>query len=220
MQVFTSAQLLDLWETARTQHPLDRALTILATAAPGSTRDALADLSLGERDSRLLQLRTRLLGSRAEGFAECPGCGEALEFPIETGGFFSGEVATNRDATPRPVTTRDLAAIATAPDDEAALASLLQRLAAPNESLENLSAALLAADPRAEILLQVTCPACAHEWQLLFEIAEFFWQELSVLARRLLREIDALARAYGWSEREILGLSPQRRQSYLELIAA
>jgi hypothetical protein len=36
----------------------------------------------------------------------------------------------------------------------------------------------------------------------------------------LLREIEALARAYGWSEREILDLSPQRRHTYLELVSA
>jgi hypothetical protein len=35
-----------------------------------------------------------------------------------------------------------------------------------------------------------------------------------------LREIDVIARAYGWSEREILGLSARRRQSYLETIGA
>jgi hypothetical protein len=35
-----------------------------------------------------------------------------------------------------------------------------------------------------------------------------------------LREIDALARVYGWSEREILNLPARRRQTYLELITA
>ena len=60
----------------------------------------------------------------------------------------------------------------------------------------------------------------AHEWELLFDIAEFFWTEISAQAQRLLREIDALARAYGWTEHEILSLPAQRRQTYLELIAA
>jgi hypothetical protein len=55
---------------------------------------------------------------------------------------------------------------------------------------------------------------------LLFDIGEFFWTEIAVQAQRLLREIDALARAYGWTEREILSLPGQRRQAYLELVAA
>ena len=90
----------------------------------------------------------------------------------------------------------------------------------PDEIIETISAAMLEADPTAEIILHLTCPACAHEWDLLFDIADFFWSEISAQAQRLLREIDALARAYGWTEREILNLPAQRRQTYLEMVAA
>jgi len=79
---------------------------------------------------------------------------------------------------------------------------------------------MLEADPRAEITIRLTCPACSHEWDLLFDIADFFWTEIAAKGHRLLREIDVLARAYGWTEREILSLSAQRRQTYLELLAA
>ena len=79
---------------------------------------------------------------------------------------------------------------------------------------------MLEADPQAEIILVFSCQGCARRWEMLFDIAHFFWNEIAAEARRLLREIDALARAYGWSEREILSLSARRRQSYLELVAA
>jgi hypothetical protein len=75
------------------------------------------------------------------------------------------------------------------------------------------------ADPAAEVLLNLQCPLCTHSWQAFFDIAAFFWTEISAHARRLLHEVDALARIYGWDEAEILGLSPTRRQAYLELIA-
>ena len=90
----------------------------------------------------------------------------------------------------------------------------------PNEFIEVLSRAMLEAYPQAEIILRLTCPTCGHEWDLLFDIAEFFWREISAQAQRLLREIDTLARAYGWTEREILSLPAQRRQTYLEMLAA
>ena len=38
-------------------------------------------------------------------------------------------------------------------------------------------------------------------------------------AGRMLLDIHALARAYGWSESDILALPPRRRQAYLELVA-
>jgi hypothetical protein len=55
---------------------------------------------------------------------------------------------------------------------------------------------------------------------VLFDAGSFFWSELGAWARRLLHEIHSLARAYGWSESEILTLSPARRQAYLELIGS
>jgi hypothetical protein len=90
----------------------------------------------------------------------------------------------------------------------------------PAETVEALSRAMIEAAPEAEIILRLTCPACGHEWDLLFDIAEFFWREISAQAQRLLREIDTLARAYGWTEAEILSLPAQRRQTYLEMLAA
>jgi hypothetical protein len=76
------------------------------------------------------------------------------------------------------------------------------------------------ADPQADVRLALTCPACRHQWRSIFDIVTFFWIELDVWARRTLRDVHALARAYGWREADILALSPQRRQCYLEMISA
>ena len=39
-------------------------------------------------------------------------------------------------------------------------------------------------------------------------------------AQRLLMEVHLLARAYGWREADILGMSPARRNAYLQRVAA
>jgi hypothetical protein len=44
------------------------------------------------------------------------------------------------------------------------------------------------------------------------------WREIESMAGRLLRDVHALASAYGWHEKDILALSPVRRQFYLTLI--
>ncbi len=241
MQPLSPEGILAVWETGRAQHALDRALTILLAASPAVSRDALADLSIGERDARLLQLRALVLGFQAEGFAECPRCAERVEFPLDTAALLGGcapsrptapstrhEIETNgRKIVFRLPTSRDLAGVVHAPDSADALHCLVEACIVepndarlPNEAIEALSRAMLAADPQAETTLRLTCPVCAHEWECFFEIGEFFWGEISAQAQRLLREIDALARAYGWTEREILDLPAQRRQTYLELVAA
>jgi hypothetical protein len=237
MQSLTAEKILAVWETGRQQHELDRALTLLAAALPGSSRDELADLTIGERDARLLQLRTLVLGPRAEGFAECPECGERVELPLDTAplaqpNHVAAKVhqieATGARVRFRLPTSRDLAQVVAAPDASQGLRRLIQRCVIesslpnelPDETIEALSRATLEADPQAEIVISLSCPGCGQCWELLFDIAHFFWGEIAARARRLLREIDALARSYGWTEREILSLPAQRRQTYLELLAA
>jgi hypothetical protein len=88
----------------------------------------------------------------------------------------------------------------------------------PDALLAALADEMSARDPQAETVLELTCPACGGKWQALFDIAAFFWAELAAEAKRLLREVDALARAYGWREADILALSPRRRHAYLELV--
>lgn len=72
-------------------------------------------------------------------------------------------------------------------------------------------------DPQADVLLNLKCVECAHEWQSLFDIASFFWTELEAHAKRVLSEIYILARSYHWREQDILALSPTRRRWYLEM---
>ena len=240
MRLLSGEQILGVWEAGREQHELDRALTILAAATPGSNKDDLANLSIGELNARLLKLRTLTLGKSAVGFAECPRCSERLEFPIDTATIASPTKTTAHQPFQCEVngtqvrfrlpTSRDLAEVVVARDSSHALRELARNCVIGTgasdlseldpELIEALGKAMLEADPLAEISIALTCPNCAYEWESFFEIADFFWNELAAQATRLLREIDALAWAYGWNEREILALSPQRRQTYLELIAA
>lgn len=240
MRALSPAEVLSVWEAGGTQHALDRALTLLA-AATGTSRAELADLPIGERDARLFRLRALMLGPAAAGFAACPKCGEPAEFSVDT------EAFTTFNEKPAPVgmthpftladapvrfrlpTSRDLAAaVVAAPDARRGLERLVERCVVtadgggdlPLETVEAVGRAMVEADPQAEILLALDCPGCGKAWQMIFDVAAFFWDELAAQAQRLLREIDAIARAYGWTECEILGLSARRRQSYLAMLGA
>jgi hypothetical protein len=235
MRALSPERILAVWEAGRNQHELDRALTLLTAGSPGLGRDELADLSIGERDARLLRLRTLVLGPAAEGFAECPACAERVQFPFDTAALAqpnqegSTTLEIERDGSRvrfRLPTSRDLAEAASAPDASHGLRRLIERCVSAQDACEDLpdavveafSEAMMNADPRAETILVLSCPGCGHKWSTIFDIAAFFWSEIAAQARRILRDVDALARAYGWTEREILGLSERRRQSYLELV--
>src|SRR5262249_27971943 len=85
------------------------------------------------------------------------------------------------------------------------------------EFVAEASEKMSSADPMANIHLALSCPSCEHKWEAPFDIVAFLWREISTAARRLLREVHALASAYGWTQHEILSLSTLRRRAYIEM---
>lgn len=243
MRPLSASDMLRLWEIGQSQHPLDRALTLLAVACPEKSQAELAALEIGRRDAYLLTLRELTLGSQLDSFAECPQCRERLEFSLKVADIRQIDpdvpfppswqrTVEGVDVQFRSLNSLDLAAMmtrgATNPDPTDLLrrcfiqASREGKSVQPDdltaETIAHLKTELLETDPQAEILIDLSCPACHHEWQILFDIVEFFWIELTAQAKRLLRDIHVLARAYGWREADILAMSPLRRTYYLNLV--
>ena len=82
MRGLTGSDIVYIWETGMGQHPLDRALTMLLAAFPGATREQLASLSIGQRDSCLFAVREQTFGPRLSSLASCPACREQIEFAL------------------------------------------------------------------------------------------------------------------------------------------
>ncbi|MGW0209347.1 hypothetical protein ACWDZ8_27315, partial [Streptomyces sp. NPDC003233] len=91
--------------------------------------------------------------------------------------------------------------------------------ALPEHVRRRVAQAAAAADPAADIRLNLACPACGHAASAELDIASYLWAELDAWARGTLQDVHLLAGHYGWSESEILALSPLRRRYYLELCA-
>jgi hypothetical protein len=244
MRVLSAADVVDLWERARGEPPFERALTVLAAAHPELTRTALAALPVGERDVRLLAIHERLFGRTLPALADCPRCSEQVEVALATPDLPRWPTTTPDDRLRleadgfvlvlRHPNSNDLAAVASLGDPDAAHDALARRCvleasrdgdpwdvaSLPRSVTSPIAARLAAADPRADVLLSIQCPACAERWQALFDITAFLWSELAAEARRLFLEVGALARAYGWRESDILAMSARRRWSYLEIAQA
>lgn len=75
----SAPDLLDAWERGLLQQPVQRALDLLHAAAPGTAIDTLAQLSIGQRNGLLLNLREQAFGSQVTAVATCPGCGLQLD---------------------------------------------------------------------------------------------------------------------------------------------
>ena len=236
--------LLRLWEVGAAQHPLDRALTILAAVEPDQLRRDLARLPSGRRDARLLAVYARTFGTHLAGQGRCPKCQGRVEFSLDARDLLSVSADEVEEAplevasegfrvTYRLPDSFDLAEIAYLSDVAEARRRLLERciLQATRDGAEvaldqvpdgvvvQVTEQMATHDPLAEIELALACPTCGHQWQLIFDITFFLWLKIETQARRLLREVHTLARAYGWRESDILALSPGRRQAYLEMVS-
>lgn len=89
----------------------------------------------------------------------------------------------------------------------------------PEPVQRRMAEAAAAADPCADVRLNLGCPGCGRQALAELDIASYLWEELDDWARAALLDVHLLATAYGWSEAEILALSPLRRRYYLELCA-
>jgi hypothetical protein len=221
-------------------HPLDQGLLAIQAAFPETTSESAADWPLGRRNRALAELHCCYFGRALEGWTTCPQCGEKLEFKMDGRALtaqaqpLQGEPIVVRGKTFRLPTSRDLALVAQERDalegrDTAAVRLLRacrvdvgEEFEHPwsEEELEEAGEKMAAADPLAEIVLNFQCPVCEGTCQESLDLPTFLWAELEWLARRLAREVHALASAYGWSESEILALSDARRRLYIEMVSA
>ncbi len=79
---------------------------------------------------------------------------------------------------------------------------------------------MAAVAPKVELTMESECPECGREYAVPFDLQHFFFTELHTRQDLLYREVHYLAYHYHWSEREIMGMSRQRRRAYIEVLAA
>lgn len=233
-----------LWEAAATLDPHTRAATLAAavTAVPTA---AVLEWPLGRRDAALLDLVDDTAGPSLAAVATCPGCGESVEFELATTDLRErADGATTATAgddptrttlhsdtwsvTCRTPTTADLVAVAEVASDDAdgGDVALLARITHSDEPAQDdlpgaaraaIQEWIVARDPLVEVVVTLDCPACGGRCDAQVDIAAHAWAAVAAHATGLLREVDVLARTYGWGEAEVLALSPARRATYVRM---
>lgn len=243
MRSLTANDAIRIWESGYRQQPAERAVTVLSAAFPDESKEELRRLTLGQCNSRLLAVRDQVFGRELNGFSECANCGERLEFtlsskalsragPVEASANEFDLESDGYNLRFRPLEIEDLSAAAAGGDVDAVRNLLVTRCVLearrgdqtmtaaelPATVVADLGRRLAEFDSGAEVVVELSCPACESRCELPFDIASFFYSEIGAQAQRLLREVHVLARAYGWQEGAILEMSARRRQFYLEML--
>lgn len=236
-----AAILLKAWESGAIAAPLDRAPSLLHSlgAVPQGIRTG--ELTVGQCDARLFELRRTLFGEMVEVVATCPACQTEVDLKLMLGQLqppvregpvppvmLYADGYTLRCLTPR---NDDLRSLADSGGD-ATLRDLLEPLLLeasspdgadialdelPDATVESIAEALAESDPGARTVLRVHCP-CGSEWTEELDIRAVLWTDLTDWVGRTLTEVHQLAHAYGWSEAEILAMNGWRRRWYLEAL--
>lgn len=231
-----TGELLDLWQLGLGRTAVEQGLQLASRVCSTSERD-----SVGLRNDRILQWRKKVFGAQVSAVSTCPLCSTLVEvgfstdsLPIAEGGGIHKFATAGLEFSFRLPNSLDLAYLLRFTDEEEAERALLGRCVlgvrrgkrtvaigkVPTAAIDALCERMEELDPSAAQRVRLECPNCSHQWVSLFDVTSFVWRELSGLARRSLREIHDLACSYGWTEGEILALSPGRRHMYLEMVRA
>jgi len=234
--------LLTLWECALGQPTGAREDALLRA----SFENVEPARTLGERNARLVELHASLFGGEIELLSHCPACRTVAQFSGNCEALAAQMWPRLVEAPPHRLEAQghviefrlpdsaDIAIASSAEGGEEFTQRLLGRcvLACTREGnhipvgelpvpvLDALSQYMEKLDPGASVSFALDCPQCATQWQASLDIGELVWQKVRAAAERVLLDIDVLARAYGWTEREVLRLNPLRRAAYLQMVTA
>jgi hypothetical protein len=244
VRTLSAANLLALVEYGAGASPTATALAMLASANADLPETDLAGLPLGARDRLLLELRGQSLGGPLQARVSCPGCAGELELALDPDALVVDtpplqDTALQHGALEliiRPPTSADLLGIEACADEEQAKRRLAARCivsatraGAPIDpadaavgldtaGLEALGEAMAAADPQADLSLELRCAECGTVFERELDVAAFVAAEFATAAQRLFGEVHALARGYGWREADILAMSAWRRRAYAGML--
>lgn len=223
------AQLLAAWEEGSRASPVARAAVLVHRAGLVEDLEAALDLPIGRGAALAARLHAELYSEGVDCTVRCRRCGEDLDVRVslpglaDDGGTATAEVA---GLVVRAPTARDLLAAAAAEDarrellrrcvreadgepvDPEALGA--GRLAALDDAVEGLAGV-------AGLVMRARCPACGEDATAPLDVGGLLWEQVVRSARALLTEVAELATAFGWSEGDVLALTPLRRREYLRL---
>lgn len=233
---------LSLWERSVPKAPRRRRRELLVSAGPSGDTSA-RQLAVGRANAQLLRLHRAMFGARLACQTSCPRCDAALELDLDIEDLLGREPP--QQAGPMQIqlgewevvfrlpTEEDVDASLREPDPAAARDVLLCRCvttcrrgteessvsSAPPEVIATVGGRMEEGDPLALLEFDLRCASCDHAWSSTLDVDEILWARLNAWARRLVRDVHALAQAYGWSERTIAKMSPWKRQLYLDMVA-
>ena len=238
MRTLAAPDVLALWERGARRHALDRsALLVRLGAARPAGRARSLDLPLGSVTASLLrpargEFRRRASSATSIARLRRSGsswrwrrpscCSPPTDGPARStsAGCACGRPACATSPRWRASADAERAARATARALHAACRLPTRRRLSKDALRDSRGRARSGRPERRPRASTCTAKPAATEAAAQLDAGELLWDEIDARARVLLGEVHLLARAYGWTESEILALGATRRAAYLAMVAA
>lgn len=200
----------------------EQAATALLARCTGHDEATVHGWTLARRLQALLAVRLADdPKAQADAAVRCHACGEAFEFSLPLAPCLA-EVDDSPLEWTAPDGRRLVLQLPRAADleawrglDEAAIAARMAGTEVPAPWQAPLAAALAERDPLSALAVEAACPACGHVHDVEVDLQSLLLAHFGARQRRLLDEVATLARAFHWSEAQILALPAWRRAHYL-----
>ena len=219
--------------TAHAIHLLASLLDPASVQEPNQIR--VVDLVAADRDRLLAAVYRRAFGDRIESTLTCVRCSQPFDLyfslnrllasldeprPGEWKALGDGRFeAANGVSFRLPTGTDELAVVGLTPEEvEAVLLSRCTEGAEWPEGRTAFEELLEQVAPLLDLELLAPCAECNHVHTVQFDIQSYVLGALVAERRRLLVEINRIARAYSWSLDEILSLTRSDRRQFVEII--
>lgn len=231
LEQLVDERILSAWEAGMDAPASLRAARLLAALERHDALDSHLDTPLGTIDRSLLHFYANEFAPDIEGSFACGACGEGLEVHMAVDQLLSagdpaepGEIEGYGGCWRYP-TPRALQAAERSPDQAESLAQFALFGAPPDsadpDSIRQVVAdAMELADPLLDVTIETECAHCGNFVRARLDVASFVLSAVTGRARGILNEVDRLARAYGWTQAEVLGLPERRRRAYLSIVGA
>lgn len=213
-----------------------RLLDRLLVAVPGTHigPGKAAKLTTADRDWLLAAVYMRTYSSRIESTVNCAKCKAPydMDFSLEELIGHVDSEAHQMEESPDgvfkspdgcrfrlPTGEDECAVLGMSPED--AECALLERCVVESNQdydPEALQTVMRDIAPVLDMDMDARCPECDHQQAVHFDIQYYLLYRLMQEKRQLAYEVHRLARAYGWSLNEILGLPRSVRRMYVDLV--
>ncbi|MDA4121764.1 MAG: hypothetical protein OK456_01135 [Thaumarchaeota archaeon] len=222
----------------RTTAILDRVTKLEGTPGSKKNLELVRQLTVGDRVALMLHLRRLTFGDKMECIVTCPRCAAEMSVGLSADLLTqTGRREMKNDAEVkigesvlhvRAITGADLEDVMTSTGDMSAEEALVRSCIVSSdrplpsrltpEMIAAVSAKLEELDPQAEIVLDLSCPSCGHQFKTPFFIEDFLFREVRSRVPRLEKEVHWIAFNYHWNPDEILSLPVGERGRYIEMI--